>query len=466
MKVTDLRRKLMAALAAGGVLAPSAVHAADLNTNLVTNPGFESVDFGTTGNYGAPLILNWTGQGFAYSHDFSGGVPDYANGGPLAGGGSFYFSPNAGPGGVNVDAPDEFYQDINVSTGASGALIAGGTAAFRVSAFFSSYFTNGDFGNVHLSFRNSSSVELGTAIVSGIDPTTWTQNSGGGSIPVGTATVRVSAFGTALSGGPDGYMDNVDFRVTAEIIQPALELTINRTTGSMTLMNRTGGLENMSGYQITSAFESLNPANANWRSIADNFDAGSPGPSQFDAVHNWSELTDPATHGDLSEADLDLAGGGTGASFAENETINIGNAGTWIQNPNEDLVFQYISNDQIVEGIVTFTGNGDEPFALGDLNVDGSINTLDWVILRTNQHTNLSSQSLAQAYRLGDLTGDKQNNFFDFVAFKTAFDAENGAGSFVAMLTRVPEPSSALLVLTGGLLMLPAVGRTKFQRQS
>ena len=48
MKVTDLRRKLIAALVAGGTLAPSAVYAAPLDTNLVVNSDFESVDLNTS----------------------------------------------------------------------------------------------------------------------------------------------------------------------------------------------------------------------------------------------------------------------------------------------------------------------------------------------------------------------------------------------------------------------------------
>jgi hypothetical protein len=474
MKVTDLRRKLLAALAAGGMLAPSAVHAAPLNTNLLVNGDFEHVDINVSqGGLRAVKILDWTAgnkMGFAYSHDgavngLGQTIPDYANGLPLASGGHFYFTSNATVDPVNgndVTGPGQFAQDIDVSTGPSGTLIATGTAAFRASAFFSGYSTDGDFGNVQLSFRNGTN-ELGTALVPGPDPSSWTQNSGGGLIPIGTTTVRVSVFGTALSGGPDGYMDNVDFQVTNEIIQPVLQLTINRATGGMTVRNRTGGLENLSGYQITSPFGSLVPAN--WLSISDNYDAGSPGLNQFDAVHNWNELTESVSRGDLSEADLDLAGGGTGASLAHNGTINLGNSGTWIQNPNEDLVFQYVSGGQILQGIVTYTGNNDVPFEVGDLtgpagSPDGSINSLDWVVLRTNQHTNLSSFSLAEAYRRGDLNSDKRNDFADFVAFKSLYDAANGAGSFVAMLASIPEPSTLLLVLAYGVFALPARRRT------
>jgi hypothetical protein len=458
MKVTDLRRKLMAALAAGGMLAPGASHAANLDTNLVVNSGFETVNLGTTGAYGAPLILNWGGtrQGFAYSHDSSGGVPDYANGGPLAGGGSYYFSANAAPGDVNIDGPGQVSQDIVVSAGASGALIATGTAAYKVSAFFSSYLTQGDFGTVHLDFLNTSSVSLGTASVSDNDTSTWSQNFRGGLIPVGTATVRLSVFGTAFSGGPDGYIDNVDFQVTDEVIQPTLSITVNRNTGGITLSNQTGGAVNLKSYSITSAFEALDPAT--WLSIAENYDAGNPGPNQVDAAHSWSELTDPTANGDLSEAELQS---GAGASVAHTRTVNLSSTNGWIRNPTEDLVFQYISGTQVVTGIVNYTGNGGNSYDTGDLNVDGSINSTDWGILRTNQQTDMSTKSLAEAYRLGDLTGDKLSNHADFVAFKDIFDTANGGGSFAAMLAGIPEPSTALLVLTGGLFLLPSLGRAR-----
>ena len=107
MKVTDLRRKLRIALAAGGLLAPATLHGADLNTNLLTNSDFESVDdTGTLGAYNTPAISGWIAsgperQGFAYSHDGSASagnvVPDYANGAPLAAPEPMTESPVAAP---------------------------------------------------------------------------------------------------------------------------------------------------------------------------------------------------------------------------------------------------------------------------------------------------------------------------------------------------------------------------------
>jgi hypothetical protein len=389
-------------------------------------------------------------RGFAY--DFA---LNYDNGGPLAGGGTYYFTPNGNATGTpDVTAAGRVSQNIDVSGGPSGALIATGNAAYKLGAFFSSYLTQGDFGTVHVDFLNATSISLGTASVSDNDPTTWTQNFAGGLIPVGTATVRLSVFGTPLSGGPDGYIDNVEFQVTNEVIQPALAININRDTGAITLSNRTGAAVNFKSYVITSAAEALEPAN--WVSITDNYDAGSPGPNQVDATHHWSELTDATANGDLSEANLQAAGS---ASIAHTRTLSLGNAGAWIQNPTEDLVFQYISGNQIVPGLVSFTGHGGAPFARGDFNVDSVINVADWTIFRANQQADLSSKSLAEAYRLGDLTGDRQNNHADFVAFKTLYDAANGAGSFAVMAASVPEPATAVCLLTAGLFALPSLRR-------
>jgi hypothetical protein len=462
MKVTDLRRKLIASLVAGGMLAPSAVHAADLNVNLVVNGDFETVDLATTSTYNSPRILNWLGTpGFAYSHDGSsssaGVVPDYADGADPPGAGHWYFSPNISN--PEVNDPGEFYQDINVAGGASGAAIAAGTAGYSVSAWMSSYLNDNDFANVHLDFRNSGGTSLGTGLLSDSDPgpgNVWNLNTGSGGIPIGTTTVRLSVYGTPVNAGPDGYTDNVEFMVTN--VLPALAVTINRDTGAITLSNSTGAGEHISGYSITSAFEALAPAN--WLSITDNYDVGNPGPNQVDSLHSWSELTDPAAHGDLSEADLQT---GDGATLANNRTVQLSPVGgnTWIKTPTEDLVFQYISNGVVVDGVVSYIGNGGDPFEVGDLNTNGVINSADWAILRNNQHANLSGLSLAEAYRAGDMTGDKLNNHADFVAFKAAYEAVHGGGSFALMLSTIPEPSSVVLVLMSGLLALPTLRRSK-----
>lgn len=86
----------------------------------------------------------------------------------------------------------------------------------------------------------------------------------------------------------------------------------------------------------------------------------------------------------------------------------------------------------------------------GDLNGDFAINALDWNILKSNQLADLSSLPVSESFFLGDLNGDGQNNHADFFIFKTSYDATNGAGSFVAMVASVPEPSAALLAALAG----------------
>jgi len=91
---------------------------------------------------------------------------------------------------------------------------------------------------------------------------------------------------------------------------------------------------------------------------------------------------------------------------------------------------------------------------MGDFNTSGGLTAADWMILQANQYDDLSGSSLEQAYFLGDLNLDLQNDQADFQAFKLYYDAAHGGGAFVEMLASVPEPSSLMLFLSGGLLAL------------
>jgi hypothetical protein len=85
----------------------------------------------------------------------------------------------------------------------------------------------------------------------------------------------------------------------------------------------------------------------------------------------------------------------------------------------------------------------------GDVTGDCSLDVADWTQFRGGQHVDMSGLTMAQAFALGDLNGDFRNNHEDFVIFKTAFDASNGAGAFARMLASVPEPSTMFLVICG-----------------
>lgn len=219
MRVRNVRRSIaVALLAAGGILPVTAI-AAPLNTNLVVNPSFEDVDAGTiVGAYGAVLILDWIGGGGAY--DYSQG---YDNGGPLAGGGSKYFSPNS------IDGP--IFQEMDVSMGPSGAAIAGGTATFNLSGYFTSYGADEDIGTATVDFLSAASVSLGTAMIQDSDGFQWTLESTSGAVPVGTAKVRLTLDAIPVTFGPDGYMDLLDFRVLSSGGGPSPDFNNNGTIG-------------------------------------------------------------------------------------------------------------------------------------------------------------------------------------------------------------------------------------------
>jgi len=222
MKINKRCKKGSAVLAVGAAMTPLATTAAPVGTNLVVNPGFENVNLSVTGRYSAPMILDWVGAvaGFAYSHDRSGAnVPDYANGGPLAGGGHWYFTP--GNGGNNSLA-NALTQDIDVSAGASGIAIASGSATYGLSAFFSTYATQADRAFIQADFLGAGNANLGTTQISSpVSPflATWTLFSTSGTVPIGTQKVHLSSWGQIFvgsTGSPDGYTDNVSFVIVPE----------------------------------------------------------------------------------------------------------------------------------------------------------------------------------------------------------------------------------------------------------
>jgi hypothetical protein len=218
-----LRRATLAAISGSGLLVMAGSSgAAPLGSNLVVNGGFENVNLQSTGDYNSPQILDWLGMpAFAYSHDGSssstGLVPNYADGAQPPGAGHWYFTANNATPATDINFPGGFFQNIDVSAGPTGAAIATGTARYNLSAFMSSYLNDSDFGNAHIDFLNSTGGSLGTALLSDNDPgpnNVWNLNSLSGLVPVGTATMRLSLFGTRVFGGADGYIDNVALSIT------------------------------------------------------------------------------------------------------------------------------------------------------------------------------------------------------------------------------------------------------------
>lgn len=455
MKVINWRRKLAATLVATGLLPAAAAQAANLDTNILANPGFESVDVNSTSAaYGSPQITGWTGTGYTYSHDGSTSIvdgapnviPDYADGDDPPNAGHWYFTANNQPlsGTGDIREPDVFYQDIPVNSGPSGTQVASGEAAARFSAWMSSYLDDGDFGIVHLQFKNSSGVTIGTAQIADPDGgpnNVWNQTTGAAFIPPTTTTIRVSLFGAPISNGTDGYIDNVDVQVTnaANVLAYA---EVNTVTGQVSIKNTTGQSPHVDYYEITSAAGALN--RAGWTSLQDQ---NSPlAPAGNGSGNGWEE-GGGGGNGAISESFL--RGSSvvpTGATIPLGAAFTVGGA--------HDLVFKY--------GIVP-------PQALSaDFDGDGDVDGGDFL---TWQRGLGSGTTKAQ----GDADGDSDVDADDLGILKGQLGSSAFGGpsvlvqGFVRYVTpaaaAVPEPTSIVMV-GAGLALLAVVRRRQESSES
>ena len=223
---------------------------------------------------------------------------------------------------------------------------------------------------------------------------------------------------------------------------PSPTLLVDRDTGMVSVANQTPGSIQLKGYSIMSAAGGLDPAM--WVSI----DAG----NTFDPNGTWTAQSSTSTN--LAES----VTGGTldGGSLAASASRAIGTP--WRQTPFEDLVFSYtLGDDTTGLGVVQFSGT---PLERSDLNGDGQVNAADWAIFVVNAYTNISGETAVGAYLKGDLDGDIDNDYADFLLFKGDFVAANGAAAFAALTGQVPEPSSAVLVMLALSLLGRRVRRT------
>ena len=221
-----LKSTLSVTAAAAGLTTALAgqADAAALNTDLVQNGGFETNPdtSWTRGTFSAPGAV---GVGvYNYSQDFDNRADDVNfEGGSIVPPGNdptsatdYYWSMNDG----DISA----FQAIDLSAGDTAATIAAGLGQYDISAYFTTYQTNEEFGRLTLEFLDNSSTVIGSAITFD-DPNNdeWSLVGGTGAIPVGTVTAVITLDRSPLSGltaGPDIYVDNVAFSVS-EIPEPS-----------------------------------------------------------------------------------------------------------------------------------------------------------------------------------------------------------------------------------------------------
>ncbi len=114
---------------------------------------------------------------------------------------------------------------LTASTTLTPAKIDSGQGRYIMSAWFSSYLTQGDYSDLTLEFLNDSNAVVGDPVpLGGIDFVTnlptdtnskysdakvWGQDTRDGTIPTGARRARVTIASTSVSGSPDGYLDLV-----------------------------------------------------------------------------------------------------------------------------------------------------------------------------------------------------------------------------------------------------------------
>ncbi len=99
----------------------------------------------------------------------------------------------------------------------------------------------------------------------------------------------------------------------------------------------------------------------------------------------------------------------------------------------------------------------------GDLTGNRIIDIDDWLAFKSAADANLTGVNDQVAYSLGDLNLDRLHSLNDLLLFRKYFDAANGAGAFAA-IGEIPEPSTMLLC--SGALGLFALRRRLTQQRS
>jgi hypothetical protein len=118
---------------------------------------------------------------------------------------------------------------LTASTALTDAKIDSGLASYTMSAWFSSYLTQGDYSDLTLTFLDASTNVIGTPVALGgsafvtnlltganskyNNAKYWGNDINTGTIPAGARKAHVSIHSTSVYGSPDGYVDLVSLDV-------------------------------------------------------------------------------------------------------------------------------------------------------------------------------------------------------------------------------------------------------------
>lgn len=272
-----------------------------------------------------------------------------------------------------------------------------------------------------------------------------------GAVPVNFTGTGGTEYTLRLTNNPTPGFNNIgtalDDLSFSEALLPGdteLRLTVDRASGAISLTNVGPSPANIKGYSITSEVGALE--SSGWRPIAGNYDGSGPGDGSVDDDDTWTQLSTPGSGIDLSEFEF----GGDGGTLAVSQTVQLSlpGGGAWGKSPTEDIELEVsLADGRVNRYSVDYVNGPTGGYETGDLNFDGVVNALDWPLANSGRGADLSDLTEAQAYRVGDLDGDRDNDIVDFVLFQNLFNAANGEGAFQAMLA-VPEPTALALLMT------------------
>lgn len=217
-------------------------------TELITDGSFEN-----TGNSSSPIVK----VGGTASPGLGGGWSTfstylystfYALPGPANCGSQFLRPYASGTGGITQSSQTVTQAvSLTAATTLTPAKIDSGQGRFTMSAWFSSYLSQGDYSELTLEFLDAANAVLGggptplgglefvAALPTGPTPGAnpkypdakdWGQDLRSGTIPSGARSARVIIQSTSVAGSPDGYVDLVsldvaDASATAPIVSSA-----------------------------------------------------------------------------------------------------------------------------------------------------------------------------------------------------------------------------------------------------
>jgi hypothetical protein len=192
--------------------------------NLLLNPGAED-GAGAPDSFTIVAPPSWTttGQLTAVQYGASGGYPDTAMSGSIAGGANFFSGGN-----TTISSGEQI---IDVSGAAPE--IDGGAVVADLSAYLGGYSSQDDNAKVVAAFRDGAGTETKTVQIGPVtrqersDQTSLLPRSKQATVPAGTRSVRVTLIATDLQGtANDGYADNISLTL-AQGAPPAIGRTAN-----------------------------------------------------------------------------------------------------------------------------------------------------------------------------------------------------------------------------------------------